>query len=338
MEKKLRSIPVILFALIVIWVVVAAIIYQNYRAKVVLQLDGQMTLLANHPWLERLQTHSTLTKSQSVTTLPADFPMVQNGPFFGVLFDQSQVNDDEYIWFINRQPMPSDALMLADVRAKLAGHMGEASSQVIPIEASQSSWRVLLQPMADNQTGFVAILANVDNLLLVHASLLLWLFLLMALLVGISYCIFQWRFKHLKSRWMQLIKKARIDELTGLPNQQQLLRDLDGVKHTNLAFLKIHNFNSILNNYGPAVTDNVIRQVSAVLSNFEHPLLKKPSCYHLQPAVFAILEDQEISYEGIAAITKSLVKSIITTPYQVNEGEYVSVNLTTGAVRQNQDA
>ncbi len=141
-----------------------------------------------------------------------------------------------------------------------------------------------------------------------------------------------------RSRWLGIIRKANIDYLTGLPNQYKLLKDLKQSEHTNLAFLKFHNYNSILNTYGPAITDGVVKQVAAVLASFTHPLMKKSSCYYIQQAVFAILEDQESDYEQIAIITKAIVKKIMSTQYQVGENEYIALNITIGAVRQNEDA
>ncbi|MEZ5471044.1 MAG: GGDEF domain-containing phosphodiesterase [Marinicella sp.] len=109
-------------------------------------------------------------------------------------------------------------------------------------------------------------------------------------------------------------------------------------EHTNLALLKFHNYNQILCTYGPAITDGVVKQVAAVLTSFNHPLMKKSSCYYIQPGVFAVLEDQRASYEQIAEITKTIVNKIISTPYQVGESDFISLNITIGAVRQNKDA
>ena len=126
--------------------------------------------------------------------------------------------------------------------------------------------------------------------------------------------------------------------MTGLPNQQKLVQDLEHSKHTNLAFIKLHHYNSILNTYGPAVTDDVVRQLAAVLAQFDHPMLAKPSYYYIHSGIFAILEDQESEYERIETITKAVVMKIITTKYKVGDGKYMNINVTVGAVRQNKDA
>ncbi|WP_223788023.1 EAL domain-containing protein [Marinicella meishanensis] len=141
-----------------------------------------------------------------------------------------------------------------------------------------------------------------------------------------------------RKRWLSIIRNAHVDYLTGLPNQYQLIKDLKHSEHTNLAFLKFNNYNSILNTYGPAVTDGVVKQVAAVLAAFEHPLMQKSGRYYIQQAVFAVLEDQDTSYENIATITKAIVKNIMNTRYQVGDDEYIALNITVGAVRQNEDA
>ncbi len=141
-----------------------------------------------------------------------------------------------------------------------------------------------------------------------------------------------------KRIWEAVVKEISQDRLTGLPNQQKLLKDLKYSKHTNLAFFKCQQYNSILNTYGPAVTDDVVRQVSTVISKFEHPLMLNSYRYYIQPGVFAILEDQDTDYESIEKLTKALVMTIMATQVKVGDGEYISLNLTVGAVRQNKDA
>lgn len=169
-------------------------------------------------------------------------------------------------------------------------------------------------------------------------QVLWWNVLLISSLAVLIYLIHVMVYQNRRKRWLGIIKQANLDYLTGLPNQYKLLKDLNHSVHTNLAFFKFNNYNSILNTYGPAVTDDVIRQVAAVLTSFDHPLLKKPSRYYIQQAVFAVLEDQDTNYETIATVTKAIVKKIMSTQYQVGDDEYIALNITVGGVRQNKDA
>lgn len=162
-----------------------------------------------------------------------------------------------------------------------------------------------------------------------------WMIICLATIIYLLHvAVYQTR----RQRWLGIIRKAHVDFLTGLPNQYQLIKDLKHSQHTNLAFLKFNNYNSILNTYGPAITDGVVKQVAAVITAFDHPLMKKSGRYYIQQAVFAVLEDQQASYDDIATITKDMVKKIMHTRYQVGENEYIALNVTVGAVRQNEDA
>ncbi len=171
-----------------------------------------------------------------------------------------------------------------------------------------------------------------DNRLTV---LLIFLILMVSGVVGLTGLLIH---QSKKQRWLKIIKQINIDNLTGLANQNKLIKDLKQSKHTNLALFKFQNYNNILCTYGPAITDDVVKQVAAVLTSFNHPLMKKTSFYYIQQAVFAVLEDQQASYEHIAELTKAMVKKIMSTKYQVGENDYIALNITVGAVRQNKDA
>ncbi len=176
------------------------------------------------------------------------------------------------------------------------------------------------------------------DLIAVQNKLLLLNALVVVSVAGLIYMAHVAIYQTRRNRWLGIIRKANVDLLTGLPNQYKLIKDLKHSEHTNLAFLKFHNYNGILSTYGPAITDGVVKQVAAVLASFSHPMLKKSSCYYIQQAVFAILEDQEADYERIATITKAIVKKIMSTRYQVGDDEYIALNITVGAVRQKEDA
>ncbi len=147
---------------------------------------------------------------------------------------------------------------------------------------------------------------------------------------------------HYRTRQQDLvqavIKAANTDTLTGLPNKQQLLTDLEATTAPNLAFIKILNYNSFIINYGPAVVSDIIRQFSAVLSRFYDPRLKNSFVYRVEPSTFAILEDQDIAAHEIADITAEIVKSLMLHEYQIGDGEHARINLTVGGVNQKNDA
>lgn len=322
-----------------ILVVAATNIYLLTQSQTLAQFDSQLKLLPQHKQVVQLYEQVNLTATNVQNIKVTSLPELQDSKLAGVLFyHYSDIGVDHQQWFTEHIDPLNNSAIIAGLYDSIGVRHDETNGVTTSFVVNGQPYRALVLPFKADRAENMAVVIQLNGMSSAYLALLLWIIFLSLLLVGITSCLYIWRSKKRMSRWLSEVKIASVDRLTGLPNQQQLLLDLDNAEHTNLAFLKLHNFNSILNNYGPAVADDVLRQISAVIVNFDHPLLKKPSCYHLQPAVFAILEDQDINYEGISSITKSLIKLIIKTQYKVGDGEYVSVNVTTGAVRQNQDA
>jgi EAL domain-containing protein (putative c-di-GMP-specific phosphodiesterase class I)/GGDEF domain-containing protein len=197
---------------------------------------------------------------------------------------------------------------------------------IIPINTNNESQSVLL---AFKPIDYIysILKSNLKTLLMV-------VFLLSIILLPILIIIIKSNIKH----WMHMIKDSNTDSITGIPNQHQLILDLENTTSPNLAFIKILNYNSIINLYGPAVSDNITRQFSTIINGFEDPRLEKSNIYRVQQSTFAILEDQEISFVDIADITGKIVKSLVTFDYIVGENEFINLKVTVGAVRQKKDA
>jgi EAL domain-containing protein (putative c-di-GMP-specific phosphodiesterase class I) len=172
---------------------------------------------------------------------------------------------------------------------------------------------------------------------LVHENLRYMLSFSILILLVLSPLIISYKNKY-KAEWKNKIRNSNKDPITGIPNQQQLLIDIEKSTNPNLAFIKIMNYNGFINQYGPAVTDNIVKQFSTVLSSFEDPRLVKDSIYRVQQSTFAILEDQDICLEDISDITGKIVKSLVTYNYMIGENEFIKLNLTVGSVRQKKDA
>jgi len=138
--------------------------------------------------------------------------------------------------------------------------------------------------------------------------------------------------------WKNMIKDSNTDTVTGIANQHQLILDLKKTTSPNLAFIKIINYNSIINQYGPAVIDNITKQFATIINGYKDDRLRKSSIYRVQQSTFAILEDQDISFADIADITSRIVKSLVSFDYLVGEDEFIKLNVCVGAVRQKKDA
>ncbi|MFC3194762.1 EAL domain-containing protein [Marinicella sediminis] len=312
-------------------------IYQYTTDQHIDLLDDQLKLWSEHNSLDNLlHDHSPDVQPHSPSVTPdIQFPVLQSFNPAGLLIIEHQHNQPVVRhWFpvagnsVDPEPLLQD---LMPVLARDNPHgMG------LTFRRQDQSYRALLIDAAAGRQA--VLLARQSVMVSDYVVLLLWMLVIIVLVSVLIYLVHVLIYQKRRKRWLNMIKNAKIDPLTGLPNQHQLQRDLKHARHTNLAFIKFHNFNSILNTYGPAITDDVIRQISAVIAGFSHPLSKNGTCYHVQQAVFATLEDQQISYEKIAQLTKDLVTAIMTTRYEVGDGEYISVNVTVGAVRQNRDA
>lgn len=197
---------------------------------------------------------------------------------------------------------------------------------IIPINSNSDSQSLLIAYKPINYIYHILQL-NLKTLLFV-------IIILTVILLPILMMIINSNIKH----WMNLVKDSNTDLVTGIPNQHQLIQDLKSTTAPNLAFIKIINYNSIINQYGPAVIDKITKQIATIFNGYKDERLKKSSVYRVQQSTFAILEDQDISFADIADITGKIVKSIVTFNYRVGENEFINLKVTVGAVRQKKDA
>lgn len=161
------------------------------------------------------------------------------------------------------------------------------------------------------------------------------------LVITVLFLLLYYSLKHFLLRtnegWQKQIKESNIDKLTGIPNQAQLLLDLEDKENPNLAFIKVLNYNHMINQYGPYIAEDVIKQIAIQLSNFTDDRLKGESIYRTQESTFAILENQKLDHEIISNITTNVVKSIVNRRYKVGEDNHIKVRVTVGAVSQKKD-
>ena len=332
MEKKYLLIAIVVVTVVVTLLIAARQIYQYSANQHQTMLDDQLLMWSQHSQVSQLQN---VTEASALSQADDAFPQLRSFQPAGILIARLTADSATVKQWHPAAAVDLDPQQLLDQYAA-AKTAGAASRQGLTLYDASGAYRILaMEPKADQQ---LLLLARQSLMVDGVWVLLLWMLIGVLMISVIIYLVHVFIYQKRRKRWLRMIKTAKIDPLTGLPNQHQLQRDLQNTQHTNLAFIKFHNFNSILNTYGPAITDDVIRQISAVLAGFTHPLSKNGRCYHVQQAVFATLEDQDIDYEHIARLTKDLVDAIMSTRYEVGDGEYISVNVTVGAVRQNRDA
>lgn len=145
-------------------------------------------------------------------------------------------------------------------------------------------------------------------------------------------------YKSKKRVWRMKYQLLFKDSLTGLPNKNQLLEDLESGTHINLALIDIKRFRDIISNYGPAISDDVLRQFAMRLGGFSHDQLKNHKIYKLDGDVFAIYLDRDIDVEIVKAGSEELINHLTSHKYTVNEDEFLRLNVYVGGVNQNEDA
>jgi EAL domain-containing protein (putative c-di-GMP-specific phosphodiesterase class I)/GGDEF domain-containing protein len=227
-----------------------------------------------------------------------------------------QLDDDVHSVFLSQTPVFSEVTIKTKPNRL----------SIIPLEVESGSQPVLVSIKPITYI-YKTLNSNLRILLVVFALLFIILFPVNSLLLNTN-----------KKYWMTKIKDSNTDSITGIPNQHQLILDLENTTSPNLAFIKILNYNSFINQYGPAVTDSITKQFATVLSGFEDPRLIKSSIYRVQQSTFAILEDQDLRLSEIADITGKIIKSLLTFDYMVGENEFIKLKVTVGAVKQKKDA
>jgi EAL domain-containing protein (putative c-di-GMP-specific phosphodiesterase class I)/GGDEF domain-containing protein len=227
-----------------------------------------------------------------------------------------QLDEDINLAFLKQTPVFSEVT----INAK------PTRLSIIPLLTKTDSQSVLVstKPIAD-----------IYEILKLNLKLLLMVFfLLFIILFPVNRVILNSNKKY----WMNRIKDTNTDSVTGLPNQHQLIIDLANTTAPNLAFIKILNYNSFINQYGPAISENITKQFATVLGGFEDSRLVKTNIYRIQQSTFAILEDQDNSLAEIIDITSKIIKSLLTFDFMVGENEFIKVKVTVGAVKQKKDA
>jgi len=163
--------------------------------------------------------------------------------------------------------------------------------------------------------------------------LLLWLVLM--LLVWWLWWYMQRQQQTIRRQFYQV---ANTDWVTGLANKQQLLTDLESAQHPNLGFVKIVNYQSLVSQHGPIVTDGIIKKVADMLDNFTDPRLKKITTYRVESDVFALLEDQDISHQEVGDAITQIIKQVMGHQHPVGEDMTAQVRVIVGGVNYKQDA
>jgi len=141
-----------------------------------------------------------------------------------------------------------------------------------------------------------------------------------------------------RREWQARYEAFFCDALTGLPNRNQLIKDLEDAERAHLALYDINKFRDITNTYGPPVGDEILKQFACRLNNFIPSGIDGYKTYRLNGDVFATFTDQHVHNEKINEATMDLIHHLTDHDYIVDNQEHVRLGVTVGGVHQHEDA
>ena len=135
-----------------------------------------------------------------------------------------------------------------------------------------------------------------------------------------------------------VIRHHTRDRLTGLPNRNRLLEDIEKINKPRLTILDIDKFRDIATVYGPASGDNLIRQFAVFITNYTHPDIANIHVYRLHSDEFALLisEDDVSSQSKLNEAMRDFYRSIVQQDFYV-PGKTVRLNIYMGVASYHED-
>lgn len=105
----------------------------------------------------------------------------------------------------------------------------------------------------------------------------------------------------------KLIKEQFLDELTGLPNKQRLLKDLQQIKVAKIMLIDLKDSKDIVDFYGYEISNLLIKLISKNILKID---LKHTILYRFSEDVFAILGDIRIKKEDFRDLAYHIYKTV----------------------------
>ncbi len=127
------------------------------------------------------------------------------------------------------------------------------------------------------------------------------------------------------------LKKQRVDLLTGLPNRNQLMEDLQSAMKPIVFYLNIDDFSGFNDFYGKTISDNTLIRLSTILSSLKEE--KKFKLYKLEADQFILLfEEGYISKDNLQFFFGELIEDVerkMSSPEFGNKNR-INVSITGG--------
>jgi c-di-GMP phosphodiesterase len=126
------------------------------------------------------------------------------------------------------------------------------------------------------------------------------------------------------------IKEVRTDMLTGLPNRQQILLDIEKAESPTLILMNIDFFKEINDCYGNKIGDYVLIEIANRSRLFQEELGFR--LYKMPADEYALLFDRDMDKRDLERIVKILDLEINEKPFNWENNE-IHVRVTCGAAR-----
>lgn len=244
--------------------------------------------------------------------------------------EEEQNNTYEIAYFTDYPEIPAEALAafttMQTQYAEYKDRWGKMRSIFIPKKTNTGEIYLVGADIPIDRVNAIVLQASLS-------ALLAFLFLAVIVIPLINLFILALH-KSWRAKYAALFK----DELTGLSNRRQLIKDLQVSKNTHLILININRFKSIMMNYGPTIGDEVLKQFAYRLANFKSTVVKEMKAYRLYADNFAALIDQKLSRQEIKEVYRQGIKCLIRHPYLISADENLQIDVTAGAVMQNEDA
>jgi len=133
-----------------------------------------------------------------------------------------------------------------------------------------------------------------------------------------------------------LIKKHYYDELTELPNKNQLIIDMSSDKTQVLLLIDINAFNNINDYYGHTIGDTILIQFAQYLSKFITDNNYNAKLYKLNTDEFYIYTSDPKYIPQLIDITQKLIKQVSLHEFKINEFD-INIDINVGLSYITQD-
>jgi diguanylate cyclase (GGDEF)-like protein len=136
------------------------------------------------------------------------------------------------------------------------------------------------------------------------------------------------RNKDLEELNIELTNQLYTDHLTGLPNRNKLVSDLNGIKNPLLILLNIDSFKKINETYGFIIGDFVLIDVGERITSFQTDI--QFECYKFHGKEYALVADSDMERQDLDTLMAKLSEHLeFTVKYEELEIE-IDISVTAG--------